>query len=124
MSRIQEPSPDSGKFMGHPEIPATEIESAAKENDISPTTLKRAKIAGGYISKRVETQNGDHEWIWQKKTESAMLERHNNENEQQNGRGKLKKNAKWIAMLRHIFRTYWTYWSSCLTKMVKWFNKS
>lgn len=59
-------------FTDRNEIPATEIEEKAKSDRISPRTLKRAKAASGYISKRVKNQDGNFQWIWQKISISSV----------------------------------------------------
>jgi|GEM_PF-4580243 len=53
-------------FSDRDEIPSSEIEKAAKENGISFTTLKKAKIDGGYISKKLQTTDGKDQWVWVK----------------------------------------------------------
>ncbi len=55
-------------FDGRDEIPAQEIEEEAKAKGFSHETLKRAKAAGGYISKRTKLPGGKDGWAWQRIT--------------------------------------------------------
>jgi hypothetical protein len=51
-------------FVGHIEIPATEVEEAAKANAISESTLKRAKKTAGYRSVKRTEGGGKVIWVW------------------------------------------------------------
>lgn len=59
-------------FDGRDEVPALEIEEAAKASGFNMTTLKRAKAAGGYISKRIKLPGGKDGWAWQRVTISEV----------------------------------------------------
>jgi hypothetical protein len=60
-------------FTERSKIPVTEIEEAAKADGISTSTLKRAKkAAGGIISKKEQTPDGEEYWVWQKITVSSV----------------------------------------------------
>lgn len=51
-------------FAGRTDIPATEVEDAAKANTISESTLKRAKKAAGYRSVKRTDSGGKTIWVW------------------------------------------------------------
>ena len=51
-------------FMGKYEIPATEIEEAARMNGISESTLRRAKKQAGYKSIKRTESGGKTQWTW------------------------------------------------------------
>ena len=53
-------------FVGRTEIPAIEVEEAAKAHMISGSTLKRAKKASGYRSIKRTDSSGKTIWIWTK----------------------------------------------------------
>lgn len=51
-------------FIGRDEVPATEVETAARAHLISPATLRRAKKAAGYESRRRNESDGRAVWVW------------------------------------------------------------
>lgn len=53
-------------FVGRDEIPATEIEDAARRQGISESTLKRAKKQAGYRSVKRSESGGRTVWAWTK----------------------------------------------------------
>lgn len=58
------------KFFGDKtEIAAREIEEAAIRKGFSESTLKRAKKAAGFRSKKITDSNGDQIWLWARRAE-------------------------------------------------------
>lgn len=51
-------------FMGKYEIPATDVEEAARMNGISGSTLKRAKKQAGFKSHKRTEIGGRAQWVW------------------------------------------------------------
>jgi KaiC/GvpD/RAD55 family RecA-like ATPase len=51
-------------FMGKYELPATDIEEAARANGISESTLRRAKKQAGYRSLKRTESGGKALWVW------------------------------------------------------------